>query len=121
MPQSRQVQEKTQIKIMIPKLNNIVCVCVCVIKSRFGAQTMPQWHIDYFEIKLLKKWLIQEGQFHPSLFPCKAGNFSHVRGELCAPECERTPLSPETGNLGLRSLVNMPRYCFHLLPQAHTI
>ena len=31
MPQSRQVQEKTQIKIMIPKLNNIVCVCVCVL------------------------------------------------------------------------------------------
>ena len=26
-------------------------------------QNMPQWHIDYFELKLLKKQLMQEGHF----------------------------------------------------------
>ena len=54
---------------MIPKLNNIFFVCV--IKSPAGAQTMPQWHIDYFEIKLLKKWLIQADNFTPLCFPEK--------------------------------------------------
>ena len=28
-------------------------------------QNGPQWHIDYFELKLLKKWLMQEGHSDP--------------------------------------------------------
>ena len=33
------------------------------------AQNMPLWHIDYFELKLLKKQPVQEGHVDPPLFP----------------------------------------------------
>ena len=28
-------------------------------------QDVSQWHIDYFELKLLKKWPVQEGHSEP--------------------------------------------------------
>ena len=38
---------------------------------------MPQWHIDYFDLKLLKKQLMQEGCSEPPpLSPLKVENKS---------------------------------------------
>ena len=65
---------------------------------------MPQWHIDYFEVKLLKKELIQEGHSDPPLcLPENRELISHVKGSLPGSGSRRTPLSPEAGNLELRS------------------
>ena len=52
-------------------------------------QSVPQWHIDYFELKLLKKWPRQEEHSNHLLFFLKAGNKScmwkacslHLEGE----------------------------------------
>ena len=46
-------------------------------------QNIPQWHIDYFEFKLLEKQTMQEGQIPLlSLFPLKRGNKSPMEKEL---------------------------------------
>ena len=60
-------------------------------------QNMPQWHIDYFELKLLQKQPGQEGHFDPPV-SLKAGNkISHVKGAPPASMGRRTPISPEVG------------------------
>ena len=44
---------------------------MCTVEAQLGPlQNMPQWHSDYFELKLFKKWLTFLS------IPLKAGNTS---------------------------------------------
>ena len=48
-----------------------------IIASQYMlSQNMPQWNIDYFELKVLKKWLMQKGHFNPPPVSLKTGNNS---------------------------------------------
>lgn len=51
---------------------------------------MPQWHIDHFESKLLKKWGMQEGLSALLSVSQEAGNKGRVKGELPASGGRRT-------------------------------
>ena len=67
---------------------------------------MPYWHIDSFELKLLKKWPVQEGHSDPPLcLPESTEDISHVKGALPASESRRTPFWPERGNVGQETLL----------------
>ena len=61
-----------------------MCVCVCVCSLEYATpKYMPQWHIDYFELKLLKKQLMQEGLLDLSLCISERRKLiSHVKGAL---------------------------------------
>ena len=85
-------------------------------------QNVPQWHIDYFELKLLKKQPMQGGCSHsPFCLPESRKYISHVKSAPPASGSRRTPLSPETGNSGQESYRNKYYYIFKLLYQAQTL
>ena len=70
---------------------------------------MPQWHIDYFELKLLQKQPGQEGHFDPPV-SLKAGNkISHVKG--APPALEGKVLTTRPPGESLDNTV----YILHLL------
>ena len=54
--------------------------------SGHAAPNMPLWHIDYFELKLLKKQLVQEKHSEPPLSPWK---------QEINLQCERYPPCPK--------------------------
>lgn len=67
----------------------------------------------YFELKLLKKWLIQER--HTDLPICLHESrklISHVNGALPVPGGRKTSLAPEIGNAASRRLYK-PCYFFN--------
>ena len=69
---------------------------------------MPKWHMDYLELKLLKKQLMQEGHSDPPLcLPESRKQVSPLGGALPA-SGRRTPLSLEIGNLGREAYINEP-------------
>ena len=87
-----------------------------------------KWYIDFFEVKLLKKWLIQEEHFDPlfSLLESRK-SISPVKNALPIPGGRKTSLSPETGNSGPRTLykyfspilLHKPKLCLNSLPIKH--
>ena len=79
-------------------------------------QSMPQWHIDYFELKSSKKWLMWGGHFDPPLCPSiSRREMSHVTDTLSASRSRRTSLPPKTGNLGARSFISKICYITSLI------
>lgn len=40
-------------------------------------QMVPQWHINHFEFKLLKKWPVHEGQLDPPLCPPESRRWNY--------------------------------------------
>ena len=53
---------------------------------------MPQWHIDYFELKLLKKQPLQERHTDPPFcLPESRKLISHMKGTFPAWGSRRTP------------------------------
>ena len=71
---------------------------ICVGAQGGQPQIMPLRQTDDFELKLLEKQPMQEGNSDPPASPWKAGNKSHMKGALPA-SGRRTPLSPEVGNM----------------------
>ena len=72
---------------------------------------MPQWHMDYFELKSSKKWPMWEGHLDPPHCPSVSRReMSHVISTFSASRGRRTSLLPETGNLGARSFINKTCY-----------
>ena len=88
--------------IMLCTLNLYSTVCQLYSVGAHGRPppNVPQGHIYYFELQLLKKRPMQEGHSDTSV-SLKAGNkISHVKDALPASAGKRTSLSPETGNSG---------------------
>lgn len=86
-------------------------------------QSMTQWHMDYFELKSSKKWLMGEGHFDlPHCRSISRREMSHVTGTLSASRGRRPSLLPQTGNFGARSFINKMLYYFlNFLYQAQTV
>ena len=79
-------------------------------------QSMTQWHMDYFELKSSKKWLMGEGHFDLPHFPSiSRGEMSHVTGTLSASRDRRPSLLPQTGNFGARCFINKICYITSLI------
>ena len=67
-------------------------------------QKMPQRHMDYSELKLLEKQLVQEEDSDPSFCPPEIRKWiSHVKGTLPVLGHRETSSSPEVGYSGPRS------------------
>ena len=65
-----------------------------------GVQGRPHWHVDYFELKLLMKQLVQEGHTKPPLSLESGKQLSQVTGSLPVAGGGETCLSSEMGMQG---------------------
>ena len=83
----------------------------CIIASHFEdvgeqgrlPQNMSQWYIDYFELKLLKKWPMHER--YSNTLPCLSESRKWISYERCTPYIWRQDiLFTRIGNWGLRNL-----------------
>ena len=77
---------------------------VCPLAQGRLSQNVPQWHYDYFGLKLIKKQPMKRDIGPSPLSPQKQEISLSVKGALLASGVGRRPLPPETDNLGWRSL-----------------
>lgn len=78
---------------------------------------LPLWRIDYFELKLLKKQMVQGGHSDLLCSPDSRKSVSHGKGVLPAPGGRRRPRTGD-GAVGARRRANSPGFvCTLWLPE----
>ena len=111
------------------------CYCFLLLPAGFkkrysfgsvGAQgrpppNVPEWHVEYFELKLLKKWAMREGHSDlPFCLPESRKEISHLKGALPSSGTKRTPLLPEIGNWRQEAWINKP-WDFFITPSQNSV
>ena len=104
-------QRASSVPIAMSLFNNQISlqlqprVCVDGVQDR-PCQNMPFGHIDYFELKLLEKELVQEGHFDLPLITLMAGNKSPMQRYPPCTRRQRDVRPPEMGIWGHETCVN---------------
>lgn len=76
---------------------------------------MPDWHTDFFALKLLKNQPVQEHSYPPLSLETKK-EISPLKGTLPVPGGRETSLSPEIGASEPRTYFNKAYYFLTYLP-----
>lgn len=75
---------------------------------------VPQWHINYFELKLHRKWPRKGDSDLPFFLPESREDLSHVKDTLLTFRSRKTPLSSKIMEFAPRSPIKQTCYLFNL-------